>query len=276
MVAYAADGSIDVVASDHATYNGSQKALGARDFTKIPVGINGVGDRMSVLWERGVHSGKMDPTQFVALTAANPAKLFNLYPQKGRIEVGAAADLVIWNPTAKRVISAKTHQLKADFNVFEGMEVHGVAETVICQGKVVVDEGQIRVMQGFGRFVPLAPFAAHVYDRVRAKEADNAAARAVVRAEAPLTTTNGSGSSGNGAIPPPTPPKSAQPERAPSQHRSSVDLTAHPNRPDAAEMEALRVSPEAAPAAAPVALEAGGAPVHVRHPPGGKSAGGFW
>lgn len=249
-------GGLDVLASAHCTFNGGQKSLGNRDFTKIPTGVNGVQERMSILWEKGVHSGKMDPTQFVALTSANPAKIFNLYPEKGRVEVGSEADLVIWNPNAKRIISAKDHQYKVDFNVFEGQEVHGLPETVICQGKVMVDEGQVRVMQGFGSYIPLPPFCKFIYDQVREKEMSDAEPRAVTRSPQPDPISNG-----NSSIPPPTPPNSSQPQRAPSQHTSSVDLTSHPLPPE--ENNAIRGSPQRS-------------SVRVRAPPGGRSSGSFW
>ena len=79
----------DIVSSDHATFNTKQRALGIRDFTNIPLGVNGVGERMMILWDKLVHSGKGSPQQFVALTSANAAKLFNLYPEKGRLEIGS-------------------------------------------------------------------------------------------------------------------------------------------------------------------------------------------
>ena len=262
---------LDILASAHTTFNASQKALGKSDFTKIPVGVNGAEERMSVLWEKTVHAGKMEPTQFVAMTSATPAKLYNLYPAKGRIEVGAEADIVIWNPAATKVVSAKEHQLKTDFNVFEGMTCHGVAETVLCRGKVVVDEGQIRVMQGFGRFLPVEPYAPFVYDQVRAKEMSDAEPMAVDRSAADMEVmTNGGGNGGAGDIPPPTPPKTDQAVPAPSQQLSSVDLTSHPN-PDAPAAAAVEVSTPVTTRQSPTRSS-----VRVRAPPGGRSSGGFW
>lgn len=145
------------------------KAKGQHDFSKILCGTNGVEDRMSIVWEKGVHAGLFDPSRFVAVTSTNAAKIFNLYPQKGRIAVGSDADVVIWNPHGTRTISKDTHHHKVDFNIFEGMVCHGVAEVVLVRGRICVEHGSVRVAEGHGRFLNPAVRSPYVYDVLEGK-----------------------------------------------------------------------------------------------------------
>ncbi|CAJ0602800.1 unnamed protein product [Cylicocyclus nassatus] len=158
-----AAGELHLIGTDNCTFTNKQKAMGLHDFTKIPNGVNGIEDRMGVVWERGVHRGKIDPMKFVSITSSMAAKIFNIYPKKGRIAVGSDADVVIWNPNASRVISKSTHHHAIDYNIFEGQVVHGLAETTISRGKIVWTNNQLQTTPGSGKFVPLPPFSPIAY-----------------------------------------------------------------------------------------------------------------
>ncbi|VDP45447.1 unnamed protein product [Soboliphyme baturini] len=137
-------GDLEMTASDHSIFNAVEKAAGISDFRKLPKGINGVQERMMVTWEKGVNSGKFDLMRFVAVSSTSAAKVFNMYPRKGRIAVGSDADIVIWDPEATRKITARNQTQTLDMNVFEGQICKGVPLVTICGGRIVYENGQVR------------------------------------------------------------------------------------------------------------------------------------
>jgi len=100
------------------------------------------------------------------VTSTNAAQIFNLYPRKGAVEVGADADLVVWDPQASRTISVKTHHQNVDFNVFEGMTVQGVATHTLSRGHLAWANGDLRAQRGAGRYLKRPPNPAY-FEAVR-------------------------------------------------------------------------------------------------------------
>ncbi|MFO0745810.1 MAG: dihydropyrimidinase [Myxococcota bacterium] len=154
-------GMIQTTATDHCCFKTAQKAMGHEDFRKIPNGTGGVEDRMAVLWDRGVRTGRLTPSEFVKVTSTNAAQIFNIYPQKGAIVPGADADLVVWDPEASRTISAATHHQNIDFNIFEGMTVTGIPVVTLSRGAVVWEGGQVNAQRGRGKYVPRRCFPSY-------------------------------------------------------------------------------------------------------------------
>ena len=172
-------GNLHTTATDHCTFCAEQKAGGRDDFTKIPNGCGGIEERLAVIWDQGVNTGRLTASEFVAITSANTAKLFNIYPQKGLIAAGADADIVVWDPQGSKTISAKTHHSKGDFNIFEGMTVRGIPSHTVSQGKLVYVQGELRATAGAGRYIKRKPFGIN-FDAA-AKRSQSTKASAVAR-----------------------------------------------------------------------------------------------
>ncbi len=151
-------GQLHTTATDHCVFCAPQKAAGREHFAQIPNGCGGIEDRLHVIWDAGVNSGRLTPSEFVAITSTNCAKLFNLYPRKGVVAEGADADLVLWDAAATKTISAKTQFSKGDFNIFEGRQVRGVATHTLSQGKLVWADGDLRAVPGAGRYLKRPAF----------------------------------------------------------------------------------------------------------------------
>lgn len=168
------EGSLQTVGTDHCPffYDGTTpisyedksvaipgKELGKQDFTKIPNGLPGVGDRLPILWTEAVVEGKITAEQFVALTSTNAAKIFGLYPRKGDLLAGADADLVIWDPDKRVTYGAQLAQHRTDYNLYEGWELKGFPEKVYLRGQLIVNEGNWLGRQGMGQFLAREPGA---------------------------------------------------------------------------------------------------------------------
>jgi len=153
-------GALSTTGTDHCCFTKAQKRLGRDDFTKIPNGCGGVEERLHVLWHLGVNGGRLTPEKFVALTATNAAKAFNLWPRKGSLAVGADADLIVLDPEKSKMLSAATQHQNTDFSVWEGMQVKGAVVHTLAGGRHVWADGDLRAEPGTGRYLPRKPFGA--------------------------------------------------------------------------------------------------------------------
>jgi dihydropyrimidinase len=162
------DGTMQVIATDHCPfffegttpieYEGEKiaipgKELGKVDFTKIPNGLPGVGDRMLVMWSKGVGDGYISANQYVQMMCTNPAKIFGLYPQKGTILPGSDADITIWDPERKFTYGVKYSQQRTDYNLYEGWKLKGAIEKVFLRGDLIVNEQVWGGKRGGGRYI---------------------------------------------------------------------------------------------------------------------------
>jgi dihydropyrimidinase len=150
-------GLISTVGTDHAPFDCEQKKMGIDDFTKIPNGIPSVEDRIHLLYTHGVVPGKIDLHTLVNAGSTKAAKLFDMYPRKGTIQLGSDADIVIFDPEYRGQISASTQEMNVDYSAFEGWEITGRCEIVTVRGQVQVRDGKFVGTLGRGKMVKRTP-----------------------------------------------------------------------------------------------------------------------
>jgi dihydropyrimidinase len=152
------DGLVNTVATDHAPFDFSdQKVMGKNDFTKIPNGIPSLEERIKLLYTYGVKTGRIDLHTFVNVASTQVAKLFSLFPRKGTIQLGADADLVVFDPTYRGTISAKTQLMNLDYSAFEGWKIEGRPSVVTVRGEIAARDGQFTGTIGRGNFLKREP-----------------------------------------------------------------------------------------------------------------------
>jgi dihydropyrimidinase len=145
---------LQLVATDHCPFDfHGQKELGRGDFRKVPNGLPGVEDRLDLLHDGGVATGRITKERWVEIVSTAPAKLFGMYPRKGAIAIGSDADLVIYDPNRRRTISAATHHMAVDYSCYEGRSVQGGNDVVLSRGSVIVRNGEFTGRRGHGQFI---------------------------------------------------------------------------------------------------------------------------
>ncbi len=149
------DGKIDCLVSDHSPYTTADKVTGLDDIRKAAPGINGLELGLALMIDHGVNSGRITLTRLAQLMASNPAKLFGLYPQKGSIQVGAEADLVLLDIHRRWKVDASKLETKNKWSPFDGWHLSGKVLKTMVRGKLVYDDGEFPQGPGYGNF--LAP-----------------------------------------------------------------------------------------------------------------------
>ncbi len=147
------NGDLPLIGTDHCPFDfHGQKELGRGDFRKIPNGLPGVEERVDLM-HQGVVDGRYSKERWVSLVSTTPAKMFGMYPKKGAIAVGSDADLVVYDPSRKHVLSASTHHMDVDYSCYEGQTVQGGSDVVMSRGSVIVRNGEFTGRKGAGKFV---------------------------------------------------------------------------------------------------------------------------
>ena len=147
--------TLQSVGTDHCPFNYfGQKDLGQDVFTKIPSGLPGIESRLALLYTFGVRAGRISVNQWVDLCSTNPARIFGLYPQKGSLLPGSDADIVVFDPNRKVVLSSTMLHEHVDYTPYQGFQLHGYPVMTLLRGDVISEEGKFTGQLGSGQFMP--------------------------------------------------------------------------------------------------------------------------
>lgn len=158
---------ISVIGSDNCAYSIAEKEMFLSrdengevipDFTKVVNGVTGIEERILLLQEEGVNKGRISLNKLCEISSFNPARIFGMYPQKGVIQKGSDADLVIIDPEMTREISHNTLHYGMDYSIYEGTKVKGWPVMTIAKGVAIVEDGEFTGKRGAGDFLKRKPF----------------------------------------------------------------------------------------------------------------------
>ena len=149
-----ADGTLDTVGTDHIPHTRAAKLAPGLSFDRIPPGVSNLETLLPMLYSEGVRQGRITLSRLGEVLASAPARIGGMYPRKGALVVGADADVVIFDPGARRIVHAANLHSACDYDPYEGWDVTGWPEVVLSRGEVVFQDGEIRASAGRGRFVP--------------------------------------------------------------------------------------------------------------------------
>jgi dihydropyrimidinase len=154
-----ADGTLDTLGTDHIPHLRAAKLAPGLTFDRVPPGVSNLETMLPMLYSEGVAKGRLGLRRLVDVLATSPARIAGMYPRKGALAAGSDADLVVFDPQARRTIRAAELHSACDYDPYEGWEVTGWPEVVISRGEVVYENGSMRGRPGRGRLVERAPYA---------------------------------------------------------------------------------------------------------------------
>lgn len=147
------DGSIAMVTSDDAAFSWTAKQMGAERFDLCPNGIPGIEPRLNLLYSEGVAKGRLTLPRLVEIIATNPADIFGLSPQKGRLDPGCDADIVLFDPQEEWIMGRDTQHMAADWSAYEGIKITGKIKKVFSRGELIIDGADCLAKKGRGRYL---------------------------------------------------------------------------------------------------------------------------
>ena len=145
-------GSIDCISTDHAPHLIQEKEVGWENIFEAAPGVIGV-QTMLPLMLTEVNNGLLSLMKLVELTSTNPAKIFNVYPKKGTIQVGSDADLVVIDMEKKGVIRTEDQFSKMPFTPYNGWQIQGCPMMTMIRGEIVAENGEIKAEPGYGEWI---------------------------------------------------------------------------------------------------------------------------
>ena len=119
----------------------------------IPGGLPGIESRLALIHQFGVRAGRLSLERWVEVCCTNPARLFGLYPLKGALEIGADADIVLFDPDKQVTLTRSILHEQVDYTPYEGLHLHGYPVMTILRGRVIVENGEFSGTQADGRYL---------------------------------------------------------------------------------------------------------------------------
>jgi len=146
-------GEIDILCSDHCGFTVESKQAGEEDIFAVPLGLQGIQNLVASTYSEGVVRRGMNPSRWIAMLTANPARIFGLAPAKGSLEPGADADVMLFDPTAEWEVTVEDHLHRQPWSPYAGKRMLGRVRRTIRRGETLFDDrhaGQARIVAGPG------------------------------------------------------------------------------------------------------------------------------